>query len=173
MASFALAAIGRDAPGIVAIVSSALFDKGCNIEDSSMTLLRGNFAMMLVFTAPDDATAASLEAALDEPCRGLGMTFSVLPVDDRVRPPHPSHVCTVYGADKPGILARMSAALAGADGNITGLTSRIIGDAQPVYVLQIEVELGGPTAELERRLDEVASAVGVEVSFAPYDADVL
>ena len=35
-------------PGIVAAVSRVLFDLGCNVEDSSMTLLRGNFAMMLV-----------------------------------------------------------------------------------------------------------------------------
>src|SRR5207245_629840 len=132
---------------------------GCNIEDSSMTLLRGNFAMMLVFTGPDDATTASLEAALDEPCRGLGMTFSILPVDDRVRPPQPTHVCTVYGADKPGILARMSTALAAAGGNITGLTSRIIGDAQPVYVLQIEVELSDANEDLKTQLHLLARAV--------------
>jgi len=137
-----------------------------------MSLLRGNFAVMLVFTAPDDATAASLTEALEPACGPLGITFSVLEVDDRARLPVPTHVVTVYGSDKPGILDRVSHAVATAGGNITNLSSRLVGDASPIYVLTIEAELDEP-AGLEAELRRIATDVGVDVSLSPYDADVL
>ena len=59
MPSFALAAIGKDRPGIVAAVSKVLYELGCNVEDSSMTMLRGNFAVMLVLAAPEGTTASA------------------------------------------------------------------------------------------------------------------
>src|SRR5437870_73749 len=80
--SFALAAIGRDRPGIVAACARTLFEQGCNVEDSSMTLLRGNFAVMLVLAAPEGTTGSSLTAALEPACRELGLLYDVLPVDD-------------------------------------------------------------------------------------------
>ena len=40
MTHFALTAVGRDRPGIVAAVSRALLDHSVNIEDSQMTILR-------------------------------------------------------------------------------------------------------------------------------------
>ncbi|MFL5879210.1 MAG: glycine cleavage system protein R [Actinomycetota bacterium] len=52
MARFAVSVFGRDRPGIVAAVSRVLADAGCNLEDTSMTILRGHFAMMLVVAGP-------------------------------------------------------------------------------------------------------------------------
>ena len=48
MTHFAVTAVGADRPGIVAAVTGAFAEHGCNLEDSSMTILRGQFAMMLV-----------------------------------------------------------------------------------------------------------------------------
>lgn len=172
MTSFALAAIGKDRPGIVAAVASVLFEHGCNVEDSSMTLLRGNFSVMVVFTAPEDASTQSLEEALRRACDPLGVTLSVLEVDDRAEPAQPTHVVTVYGSDKPGILDHVARALAASRGNITNLSSRLVGDQAPIYVLTIEAEVGDAT-HLEAELNALASEVGVDVSLSPYDADVL
>jgi glycine cleavage system transcriptional repressor len=41
----AVTLIGSDRPGIIAAVAAALADVGGNIEDSSMRILRGRFAM--------------------------------------------------------------------------------------------------------------------------------
>src|SRR5919198_3967287 len=98
MPSFALAAIGRDRPGIVAAVAKVLYEQGCNVEDSQMTLLRGNFSIMLVLESPEGTTAASLSDALRPACEPLGLTYSVLDVEDRATTPRASHVLTVYGA---------------------------------------------------------------------------
>jgi glycine cleavage system transcriptional repressor len=170
--SLALAAIGRDRPGIVAAVTRALFDLGCNIEDSSMTLLRGNFAMMLVVATPDGTTAADADAALRPACETMGLTFSVLEVDDRTTVPQPTHVLVVHGADRPGIVFTVCDALAERGVNITDLDSRLVGD---VYALMLELEV--PASEdvtgLSARLTAIGQEMDVAISLNERESDVL
>ena len=60
MTLHAITVIGHDRPGIIAETTAVLAGLGLNLEDSTMTLLRGHFAMMLV--CPGDAAAAAVEA---------------------------------------------------------------------------------------------------------------
>ncbi len=174
-AAFALAAIGRDRPGIVAAVARVLYELGCNVEDSSMTLLRGNFAMMLIVGAPTGRSASDIEAALRPTCETMGLTFSVREVDDRSIVAEPTHVLTVYGADRPGILFRTCDVLAAAGVNITDLNSRLVGEEHPVYALTLELELPHDASvdELDERLRAVAQEIGVDLDLHERDADVL
>ena len=48
---FIMTAFGKDRPGIVADVTEMLYENGCNLEDTSMTLLAGEFTLILLFTA--------------------------------------------------------------------------------------------------------------------------
>ena len=64
MRHFALSAIGRDRPGIVAAVTEVLLAHAVNIEDSHATILRGHFTMMLVVAAPDGADVDKLRTDL-------------------------------------------------------------------------------------------------------------
>lgn len=176
MSSFALAAIGRDRPGIVAAVAKVLYDLGCNVEDSQMTLLRGNFSIMLILAAPEGVTAQALDDGLSAPCADLGLTYSVLGVDDTPEVAHPSHILTVYGADRPGILYRVTAELAERRVNITDLNSRLVGATdRPVYALMLELALpDGLEAEtLDGRLHELARDVGVDLTLRVLEDDVL
>ena len=45
---FVFSALGKDRPGIVNQLSKAILDCGCNIEDSRMTVLGGEFALILM-----------------------------------------------------------------------------------------------------------------------------
>jgi len=45
---FVISALGKDRPGIVNQLSKAILDCGCNIEDSRMTVLGGEFALILM-----------------------------------------------------------------------------------------------------------------------------
>jgi glycine cleavage system transcriptional repressor len=176
MPSFALAAIGRDRPGIVAAVSKVLYEHGCNVEDSSMTLLRGNFSIMLILASPGSTTAEGLHDALQPACDELGLTFSVREVADTADVAHPSHILTVYGADRPGILYRVTDALASSGVNITDLNSRLIGGPDnPVYALMLELALSGGTSAdtLDETLRGIAADVGVDLTLRPLDDDVL
>lgn len=175
MPSFALAAIGRDRPGIVAAVAQVLFAQGCNVEDSSMTLLRGNFSMMLILASPPETTAASLHEALGPACEEMGLTYSVLDVEDTAEVPHPTHVLTVYGGDRPGILYRVTQELASGGVNITDLNSRLVGLDTPVYALMLELAVpdGTDDGELRARLASISAELGVDVTLRVREDDVL
>lgn len=173
MPSFALAAIGRDRPGIVAAVAKVLYEQGCNVEDSSMTLLRGNFSIMLVLESPEGTTPASLAGALRPACDAIGLTYSVLDIEDTADVPHPSHILTVYGADKPGILYQVAQALADDGVNITDLDSRLVGADEPVYALILELAVPGDAKRVEERLIEIAATIGVDLTLRPRDDDLL
>ena len=64
---FALSAIGRDRPGIVADLAELIYECDCNLEDSSMTLLGPEFAVLLLLSGE----GADLERRLAAGCKRL------------------------------------------------------------------------------------------------------
>src|SRR5512132_793680 len=99
MRHFALSAIGRDRPGIVAAVTRTLLEHGVNVEDSQMSILRGHFAMMLLLAAPDALEADQLRADLERTAEELELEALTLNevAFDQATPPEASHLITVYG----------------------------------------------------------------------------
>ena len=174
-------AFGPDRPGIVAAVTGVLVDHGANLADTAMTDLAGQFAMVLVVDLPGDEAMDVLEAALAAETRSLGLTVTVRPLDDDERPPETAAEVTawsvsVYGADQPGIVHRVTTVLAASDANIVDLTTRVIGTPDdPVYVMLLQVALppGVGAEDLRAALDVVAADLGVEVHLRPNDADIL
>ena len=175
---FAVSAVGADRPGIVAAVTGVLVDTGCNIEDSSMSILRGHFAMMLVVAGPDSFDAAALESALAGAAGDFELVLAVRAIDDSVptSPDGDDWTVTVYGADRPGIVHQVTQLLADAGVNVVDLTTRVIGDAdRPVYAMVIDATLPASVSvtELGTRLDELGRSLGVECALHPSEADIL
>lgn len=169
---YAVTVIGNDRSGIVAGVTKALYETGCNLEDATSTILRGHFSMMLVVSSGSDA--GEIEGALAGVAWDMGVTITVAPVEEAaLEVEAPTHMVSVYGADHPGIVFRISQALADAGANVTDMTSRIIGPADdPVYALMLEVAAPAD-ADLEEKLTGIASEIGVDVSVHPIEADIL
>jgi glycine cleavage system transcriptional repressor len=178
----AITVIGHDRPGIIADVAEVLSGLGMNLTDSTMTRLRGHFAMTLICasaptgdrTPPPAPVVEDIEAAL----AALTADGSLLATVSRVNPEGEveaaggHYVLSVHGADRLGIVASVARGLAEFGGNITDLTTRLSGT---LYVLIAEVDLpGGSDVELVReRLESVARALGVEVALRPADTDLL
>ncbi len=59
MPSLAVTVIGRDRPGIIAEVTGVMAGLGGNLEDSSMTLLRGHFTWTLIVDIVDLSPTSS------------------------------------------------------------------------------------------------------------------
>jgi glycine cleavage system transcriptional repressor len=176
MPEFAVTAIGRDRPGIVAAVSGALLELEGNVEDSQMSILRGQFAVMLLVQVPDDVDQASLADRLGGVRDELGLeAVTVVPVGAGADSVRPTHVVSVYGADSKGIVHSISAALAGLGVDITDLETKLAGTAEaPVYVMMMEVALGSAgEAEVEEALARAAGEIGVEASLRPLASDAL
>jgi glycine cleavage system transcriptional repressor len=174
----AVTVIGSDRPGIVAAVTGALVDRDCNLSDTSMSILRGQFAMMLVVAAPDATTPEELEGALGDVARSLGLGVTVRPIEEQPHPPPPGETwsLSVYGADHPGIVHRVSRLLADRGVNIIDLDTRVIGDPQrPVYamVLDVSVPPGLDPERLEHDLTVLAGELEVDCSLNRAEADLL
>jgi glycine cleavage system transcriptional repressor len=177
---FALSAIGRDRPGIVAGVSGALLRHGANIEDSRMAILGGHFTMMLIVSTPPDADLEALGHALDETRADLGLgglTLEEVSDEHGFARPEASHVVTVYGADHPGIVHSVASALAEMGVNVVDVATHLVEEEgeQPIYAMLMEVDLpeGVAPDRLEGDMRAVAERERLDVSVRAVDAEAL
>lgn len=174
MALYALSAIGRDRPGIVAEVTGTLLRHGVNIADSQMAILGGHFAMMIVLVTSAETDVEALRPDLDRSREKLGLeAISLSEIDEtQAKTDEPTHVITLYGADHPGIVNAVTAALADQGVNVTDLDTHLVGEeAEPAYVMILEVSLPeGLTGDgLEAFLREVALEQKLELSVRALD----
>ncbi len=177
MAYVLLSISGRDRPGIVRDVAEAMLHLKANIEDSSMTALRGRFTMMLIVRLAPETGLSELKAALAELERRTGLSVQSQPLsEDEVRtaPLEPDHVITVHGADRLGIVHAVAEALAELDVSIVDLSTRV----QPqedgdLYLMALEVAAGAKAEAMRRAMESVAARLGVDVEVHPLDEGLL
>jgi glycine cleavage system transcriptional repressor len=168
----AITVLGHDRPGIIAETTDKLAGLGLNLEDSTMTLLRGHFAMMLV--CEGSAADSEIESALAPLTADGSLTVTVreVPAEHAPAAHGTSWILSVHGGDRPGIVSAVVAVIAGVGGNITDLTTRLAGD---LYLLVAELDLPA-TADadaLSATLRSVADGLGVGVSLRPAEPDEL
>ncbi len=172
MTLLAVTVIGHDRPGIIAETTGVLAELGGNLEDSTMTILRGHFAMVLLVSC--DASAADIEGALSPMTSDGRLLVSVreVPVEPDPAANGSAHLLSVHGADRAGIVSAVAAVIAHAGGNITDLSTRLSGD---LYVLLAEVDLppGADVPALTRELRTVGESLGVDATLRSLDTDVL
>jgi glycine cleavage system transcriptional repressor len=176
----AVTAFGPDQPGIVATVTGVLMGHGANLEDTSMTILQGHFAMMLVVALPPGEGPEALEQALSDEVGRLGLTVVVRALGDGTTAGEgtTAWAVSVYGSDRPGIVHRVTEVLAENSANITDLSTRLVGDPEvggSAYVMLLEVTLpaSADAGRLGAELAAIGDELGVEVHLRPDDADVL
>ena len=172
MTLLAVTVLGHDRPGIIAETTSILAELGANLEDSTMTILRGHFAMVLVATAEVTAVEAEEALATLSGDSSLIVTVREMPYEEPGSPLGTMYLLSVHGADRPGIVATVTGIVSEAGGNITDLSTRLSGE---LYVLLAEVDLAGAVdpEQLSRDLATVGAELGVEVSLSVLDPDVL
>ena len=171
---FALSAIGRDRPGIVADLAELIYECDCNLEDSSMTILGSEFAVLLLLSGE----GSELERRLAAGCKRLEwekrltVFFRPLEGDPSTRAPGQRTApmeCEVHGVDKAGIVARVARALADQAVNITALQTQSRPGAEtgtPMFTMRIRMAV---PAELDRgvlreRLERVAADLRVDLA---------
>ena len=171
-------AFGQDRPGMVALMADSLYQLGCNIEDTCMTRLRGEFTMMLMVRLPKDTDAETLAGRLTTALtpHNLAVLCRSMPDGAAARQAAleiPTFMLSVYGADHPGIVAHVARTVAHHGGNITDMNTRVIGSGnRPVYVMVLEIQLPDSTQaeQLRHALEELKPLLGVDLTFRPLES---
>ena len=137
---FIITAVGPDNPGMAHALAQQLFDARCNLEDTTMTRLSGQFAMILVVAPPADLDLPTLEARLRPLHESHGLIIDIALATPAQASEAPRHILTAYGPETSGLLARVTRVLAERDVNVTDVQTRVA-SAGMAYVMLLELEL--------------------------------
>jgi glycine cleavage system transcriptional repressor len=178
MKRIALTFLGKDRPGIIAGVSQILFESGCNIEDTTMTILEGEFAMILVALLPHPEVEKKLKKAYERLKEKWGLHHFVKTLPGKVvrgdkHPPGTkTYMLSVIGRDRTGIVYETSKALARHRLNITDLNSKILGKGpRTVFAMMLEVDIPQRFSikRLEPAWKQLRKKLGVDIRFRPLE----
>ena len=170
MQHFALTIIGRDRPGIVSHVTEILFKLGCNIADSSCSILGGQFSMILIISNAEISSKEDFGAAFAPlEANNLSVFIRTLKPGGEKRQQMDGELCmiSVYGSDKPGIVYQVAKELGDRNINISDLNTKLIGEeSRPVYVMMLEAVLpeGVEIEEVEGWMAELKQKLQVDIS---------
>jgi glycine cleavage system transcriptional repressor len=165
---YMLILIGEDKPGIVAKVTHALYEAGCNLGEASMMRLGGNFSIMLMVHS--QGGKKDLLRLLEPVVDSLGLHMHI----DHIKGELHKHLIpdvriSVSGADRAGIVADVTGALAEAGLHILDLESDVAGSEQePIYIMHIE---GNATEGVEsiNAVIELIRSKGIDAHMSPVD----
>jgi glycine cleavage system transcriptional repressor len=177
----AITAIGEDHPGIVAGIAEVLFDVGGNLRDTSMTILSGEFAMILIVAVPESLNLTDLERRFDGARAKLGISVFIKALPDSrhlasQRPSEGQDLITVGGADHPGIVFRLADVVSRRGINITDLDTRVISEeSNPVYLALMEIlpPASADMTAITQELIQLGRDLKVEVTVRPMDGATL
>ncbi|MEW7976504.1 MAG: glycine cleavage system protein R [Candidatus Sedimenticola endophacoides] len=116
-----ISALGKDRPGIVNALSKAILEEGCNIADSRMTVLGGEFAILLMVEGNWN-TLSRLEQNLPQIEAQLELTIISKRTEGRTGGLEPlPYAVEVVALDHPGIVHHLASFFSSRDINIEDL----------------------------------------------------
>jgi glycine cleavage system transcriptional repressor len=171
---FALSAIGPDRPGIVADLGELIYECDCNLEDSSMTILGSEFAVLLLLTGE----GADVEQRLSSACKRIEwekrLTVFFRPLEGEPVPYAVAQHAKPYelqavGVDKAGIVAKVARCLAKYRININQMATSSRpepGTGTPIYSMRVRMDVPGEIdlAALRRELEGIATSLHIELT---------
>lgn len=178
MTRIALTFIGRDRSGIIAEVTKILYEVGGNIEDTTMTILEGEFAMILIALLPGRNAEVKAKKAFGRLQSKWGLNCFAKEISGEVSKgeKHPSdvttHIISVAGRDRTGIVYETSRILAKHQLNITDLNSKILGAGKKsvfTMILEVDIPKHFNTKKLEPDWQRLRKRLGLDVSVRPLE----
>jgi len=119
--SLAITAIGADRPGIVNELTEVLLNAKLNIEDSRMSVLGGEFAIILLVTG-DAASVSNVSNNKDKLEQSLNLSLLIKPTSDTSKSDdHIRYHIEVEGMDNPGIVHTLARYLSQQQINIVNM----------------------------------------------------
>ncbi len=168
---FILLSSGKDRPGIVDDISTFLFDKGANIEDSRMAVMGGCFSSMTLFSCTPGQAEAVKEGLAD--LRGLGLETYLHEAEDPTVSPIQAGLplkFEITAMDHPGIVQRVVRLLRRHDVNIESLETQVTGaplSGAPLFDLRLEATVPADKSigKVKEQLADLAGEMNLDLVF--------
>ena len=169
-----LTAIGEDRPGIVDDLTHVLLNAELNIEDSRMSVLGGEFAIILLITGTAEALKQiqqekdQLETALN-----LKLLFKPTKARSSVTGKVSYHI-KVVGMDHPGIVHRLARFLSQRNINIEDLETESYPaphTGTPMFAVNMTVDIPNElaTSKLRDEFLELCDEQNLDAHFSPLE----
>ncbi|HEX4337448.1 MAG TPA: ACT domain-containing protein [Polyangiaceae bacterium] len=161
-----LTAVGADRPGLVQEISQSIVDSACNLEDSRMAVLGGEFALIVLLSGGTSALTRVKEAFPKLESK-LGLRLSMHDTQATPAASGSSYRLRVTGVDRPGIVLAVSKLLASRGINVASLESRVMyapESGTPMFMLLTEIDVPSDVAlsSLKHQLAEVCGAENLD-----------
>jgi phosphoserine phosphatase len=170
---YVISVIGEDRIGIVSKVTQFLFKKGFNIIDIEQSVIHSQFTMVLLIQPLHVRFQLSrLRTGLSRLAKELRMSITLTPLDEfkglRLAETKKPYILTILGADRPGVVATFSSALASHHCNIERIKMIARGE---FLAMEIWIDLRETNfSSLRTDLTEVAKKVGMDIIAQPEHA---
>jgi glycine cleavage system transcriptional repressor len=167
-----ISALGQDRPGIVNDLALHVTDAGCNIVDSRMTVLGGEFAIMMMVEGPWSAVA-KLETQLPALQKKLGLTIiSKRTEEHEPRSGGRPYMVEVIAMDHPGIVYQLANFFSSRNINIQDLYTdsyRAAHSGAQMFSANITVNLPATTqvARLREEFLDFCDALNLDAVLEP------
>lgn len=139
-----LSAIGTDRAGVVNDISKVILDCGGNIEESRMSALGSEFAMLLLVSG-NWHTLTRLESEIDKLSKDHGLTVTMRKTGERsARTDCMPYAVDVVALDQPGIVFNLANFFASRDIDIAELATRRYAAAHtgaPMFSVQLTLNV--------------------------------
>lgn len=139
-----VSALGEDRPGILHDIARAVRDCGCNVVESRMTVLGGEFAMLLLVSGNWN-TVTKLESQLPKLAQRLALTIAMRRTGEREpRQDLVPYAVDVVCVDQPGIVFNLAHFFAERNIGIADLATRSYPAAHtgaPMFAVQMAVNI--------------------------------
>ena len=143
-----ISALGQDRPGLIAELSQTVLNTGCNIEDSRMSILGGEFAIIMLVSGAWN-NIAKLEDSLASGSGKHGLVIQCR----RTQPRKLTHeeipyTIEVVSLDHPGIVQQIAGFFSKRNINIHDMytsSHRAAHTGSPMFTLSMTVEIPAAT----------------------------
>lgn len=167
-----LSAIGTDRPGVVNDLSKVILDCGGNIEESRMTALGTEFAMLLLVSG-NWHTLGKLEASLDKLGKSRNLSVSIRKTGVRERDEESMpYAVDVVCLDQPGIVFHLANFFAARNIEIADLATRRYAaphTGSPMFAVQMTVNVPASMhiSQLRDEFMELCDRVNLDAILEP------
>ena len=169
-----ISAIGQDRPGIVDEVSAFTLAHQCNVEDSRMAVLGGDFALIMLVSGPE-SDLKTLCNHLGELEKKSALTIISRPAKSPSAPkpvPVVPYALKAVGMDHAGIVHNIAHLLAGMNINVEAAetaTSHSPETGTPIFSMNMKLTVPADlsAAHVRRQLEDLGQELNVDITLEP------